>query len=89
GWTKYLARLAFDKKLPDEITWRKDKMGWPIPEEHWFRGNLRLWASDTLMNSKVLKEISPELDAETEFKSNIKKSIRKLNIATINKLNFW
>ncbi|MBF4247322.1 asparagine synthase, partial [Vibrio anguillarum] len=79
GWTKYLARLAFDKKLPDEITWRKDKMGWPIPEEHWFRGNLRLWASDTLMNSKVLKEISPELDAETEFKSNIKKSIRKLN----------
>ncbi|MBF4223115.1 asparagine synthase, partial [Vibrio anguillarum] len=84
GWTKYLARLAFDKKLPDEITWRKDKMGWPIPEEHWFRGNLRLWASDTLMNSKVLKEISPELDAETEFKSNIKKSIRKLNIATIN-----
>ncbi len=27
GWTKYIARLAFDGKLPDEIVWRRDKMG--------------------------------------------------------------
>lgn len=43
GWTKYLARRAFDGKLPGEIVWRKDKMGWPIPEAHWFGGALKSW----------------------------------------------
>ncbi len=89
GWTKYLARLAFDKKLPDDITWRKDKMGWPIPEEYWFKGNLKKWASDTLKDSKTLKEICPKLDVENEFNISIKKSVRKLNVAMANKLNLW
>ncbi len=43
GWTKMPARLAFDKKLPDSVVWRKDKQGWPVPEDHWFRGGLRDW----------------------------------------------
>ena len=41
GWTKYLARLAFSKRLPDEIVWRKEKMGWPAPEKQWFDEKLR------------------------------------------------
>lgn len=89
GWTKYLARLAFNKKLPDEITWRKDKMGWPIPEEYWLKGKLRTWASDTMTASKVLKGLCPKLDAENEFNISVKKGVRKLNVAMINKLNFW
>ena len=40
GWTKYFARLAFDEKLPNEITWRKDKMGWPTPTRFWLNGEL-------------------------------------------------
>lgn len=43
GWTKYIARRAFEGKLPDEIVWRKDKMGWPIPEQYWFGGPLKSW----------------------------------------------
>ena len=43
GWTKYLARRAFDGKLPDEIVWRKDKVGWAIPEDFWFEGQHRDW----------------------------------------------
>jgi asparagine synthase (glutamine-hydrolysing) len=43
GWTKYVARQAFDQKLPDDIVWRKDKMGWPIPEKQWSNGPLRQW----------------------------------------------
>ena len=89
GWTKYLARLAFDKKLPDDIAWRKDKMGWPIPEEYWFKGNLKNWASDTLKDSKTLKEICPKLDVDNEFNISIKKSVRKLNVAMANKLSLW
>ncbi|MEK7412753.1 MAG: asparagine synthase C-terminal domain-containing protein, partial [Planctomycetota bacterium] len=36
GWTKWLARAAMHGRLPDEIVWRRDKMGWPIPEHEWF-----------------------------------------------------
>ncbi|OOF20329.1 asparagine synthase (glutamine-hydrolyzing), partial [Salinivibrio sp. IB872] len=62
GWTKYLARLAFDKKLPDEITWRKDKMGWPVPEEYWFRGNLQEWFIKTAEQPQGLKAIGESID---------------------------
>lgn len=43
GWTKMPARVAFENKLPDEIVWRKDKMGWPIPEQQWFDNELNAW----------------------------------------------
>lgn len=88
GWTKYLARLAFDKKLPDEITWRKDKMGWPIPEEHWFRGNLKGWFINTVESSSLVKELSPNTSTVKELESNepITKLIRKLNIAVFSKI---
>ena len=37
GWNKYYARIAFQDKLPNEIVWRKDKMGWPSPQEEWLK----------------------------------------------------
>ncbi|MBV1689808.1 asparagine synthase (glutamine-hydrolyzing) [Novosphingobium sp. G106] len=43
GWTKFIARRAFDGKLPDSVIWRKDKLGWPIPEKQWAEGPLRAW----------------------------------------------
>lgn len=43
GWTKMVGREAFDRLLPDSIVWRKDKMGWPIPENYWFTGSLKAW----------------------------------------------
>jgi len=55
GWTKYLARLAFDGKLPDEIVWRRDKMGWPIPEKTWFEGKLEKWFYDKINSCKICK----------------------------------
>jgi asparagine synthase (glutamine-hydrolysing) len=41
GWRKWIARAAFDGKLPGEIVWRRGKLGWPIPERAWFEGPLR------------------------------------------------
>lgn len=35
GWTKFLLRKAMDKKLPDEIVWRKDKVGFETPQINW------------------------------------------------------
>ncbi|MEP7236647.1 MAG: asparagine synthase (glutamine-hydrolyzing) [Ferruginibacter sp.] len=35
GWTKFLLRNAMDKKLPDEIVWRKAKVGFEPPQKNW------------------------------------------------------
>ena len=37
GWTKWLLRKTMDKKLPDEITWRKDKTGFEPPQQAWMK----------------------------------------------------
>jgi asparagine synthase (glutamine-hydrolysing) len=84
GWTKYLARFAMDKKLPDEITWRKDKMGWPIPEDFWFRGKLKQWFREVIESSEFLKEIKVHHNITMNINNKkypIKKMIRFLNLA--------
>ncbi|MCT7506066.1 asparagine synthase (glutamine-hydrolyzing) [Aliarcobacter cryaerophilus] len=86
GWTKYLARLAFDGKLPDEINWRKDKMGWPIPENYWFRGNLKEWFIKQINNSKLVKRYNMNIEKDLNSNINITKLIRYLNISKLEEL---
>jgi len=40
GWTKYVLRESLPE-LPDPIRWRKDKLGFIVPEETWLKGKLR------------------------------------------------
>ncbi|HYO20858.1 MAG TPA: asparagine synthase (glutamine-hydrolyzing) [Flavisolibacter sp.] len=35
GWTKWLLRKAVEDKLPKEIVWRKDKIGYEPPQQRW------------------------------------------------------
>lgn len=37
GWTKWLLRKAMAKKLPSEIVWRKDKIGYEPPQKQWMQ----------------------------------------------------
>ncbi|HNQ67620.1 MAG TPA: asparagine synthase (glutamine-hydrolyzing) [Bacteroidales bacterium] len=37
GWTKALLRYAFKDVLPNEIIWRKNKLGFRPPQENWER----------------------------------------------------
>jgi asparagine synthase (glutamine-hydrolysing) len=37
GWTKWLLRQAMKDKLPGEITWRKEKVGYEPPQKTWMR----------------------------------------------------
>ncbi|MDH7515012.1 MAG: asparagine synthase (glutamine-hydrolyzing) [Bacteroidota bacterium] len=41
GWNKYLLRLAFEDILPDEIRWRKTKIGFETPQAEWMTSVLR------------------------------------------------
>ena len=40
GWTKWLLRHAMDKKLPGEIVWRKEKIGFETPQLQWMENKL-------------------------------------------------
>lgn len=83
GYTKYLARVAMDGVLPDEVVWRRDKMGWPIPEQHWFRGGLTAWVIAEIGRSRLLNECVGSVDAAglVESRTPIRQVVRLLNLA--------
>ena len=58
GWTKWLGRAAFAGSLPEAVVWRRDKMGWPIPEREWFAGPLRTWLDESLRSSAFAREVA-------------------------------
>lgn len=35
GWTKFIMRKTFDKNLPSNVCWRKEKVGFETPQESW------------------------------------------------------
>ncbi|MDD5647528.1 MAG: asparagine synthase (glutamine-hydrolyzing) [Dehalococcoidia bacterium] len=37
GWTKWILREAMEGILPENIRWRRDKLGFPTPESAWMR----------------------------------------------------
>ena len=41
GWTKWIFRRAMETLLPKEIAWRKDKKHFVVPQNEWFRSELR------------------------------------------------
>ena len=51
GWTKYINRKAVDGLLSDEVVWRKNKLGWPVPEKEWLDGPLKNWADSIVTQS--------------------------------------
>jgi asparagine synthase (glutamine-hydrolysing) len=72
GWTKWIQRAAMEKKLPAEVVWRRDKVGFETPEKEWFRtGKQRLLdilhsksaASDYLDMDRVRREAPGLIDA--------------------------
>ena len=52
--TKYLLRRAFGEMLPPEIL-RRPKMGFGVPIAEWFRGELRGYLRETLLDPAALR----------------------------------
>ena len=50
GKQKYLLRKAIKGIVPKEILARKDKMGFPVPMNHWLAGPLRDFVHDILLS---------------------------------------
>jgi asparagine synthase (glutamine-hydrolysing) len=86
GWTKFLARRSFDGELPDNITWRKLKLGWAMPEEVWFKGELKDWVQTVLDESEFIKQFKPPdyrriLNKKQPGSKEMQSVIRYLNTA--------
>lgn len=65
GWTKYIARAAFANILPEEIVWRKDKIGYEPPQKKWMANKevgetiqemKRVLVKKNILNKEVLNE---------------------------------
>lgn len=60
GWTKWLLRKAVDNKLPKEIVWRRDKVGYEPPQKAWMQNKevqeRIVQARRTLVNNGVLNK---------------------------------
>jgi asparagine synthase (glutamine-hydrolysing) len=59
GWTKWLLRKTMDKKLPAEINWRRDKVGFEPPQKKWMENkqvqDAIQEAKKKLVDEKILK----------------------------------
>jgi asparagine synthase (glutamine-hydrolysing) len=56
GWRKWILRKAMEDLLPNEIVWRKKKMGFPFPYER-FRAE-----TDAIMETVLEQASNPSLD---------------------------
>ena len=90
GWTKWVAREAMVEDLPQEITYRKDKMGWPIPEKYWFQGPLKDWFLSTIQNSTFIKQLgyNNNIKDRLEKGNDMKGLVRLLNAAVWHEVFF-
>ena len=57
GWTKFILRNAVSDVLPEEIVWRKNKLGFEAPASIWLRDHAESM-KDQIMSSAILKKIS-------------------------------
>lgn len=53
GRLKELLRSAYKKKLPKELTDRKDKMGFPVPLKEWYADDLNDFIQDIFTSQKA------------------------------------
>jgi asparagine synthase (glutamine-hydrolysing) len=82
GWTKHLARRAMDGRLPADVTWRRDKMGWPIPEVVWENGPLAEWFGSASASSEVFCDLGiGEAFQAARDAADVTTRIRAINLA--------
>lgn len=53
GRMKHLFKEAIKHKVPEQILNRKDKMGFPVPLNHWYKGAAKEFVADTLLSQKA------------------------------------
>jgi len=89
GWTKWLARHAMRNTLPDAVVWRRDKIGWAIPEPAWFGPGAPLaqWLARQIDASAFAGEVAAYAGVDRR-RAPLAVRLRLLNLATWHRLFF-
>jgi asparagine synthase (glutamine-hydrolysing) len=90
GWTKWLARQALSERLPPEVAWRRDKMGWAVPEPAWFEGAqapLAAWLQQQLQGSPFAQQAAAAAGLSIT-QAALPQRLRLLNLAVWHRLFF-
>ena len=90
GWTKWLARQALRDRLPAEVAWRRDKMGWAVPEPAWFEGPaspLGGWLQQQLQGSAFAQQVAAAAGIALT-QAPLAQRLRLLNLAVWHRLFF-
>ena len=78
GWTKWLLRQTMKQQLPEEIVWRKDKIGFEPPQKKWMEDSVLQEmvqeARRRLVTEKILKPdvLVKPLQPAAAYESNTK-----------------
>jgi asparagine synthase (glutamine-hydrolysing) len=90
GWAmKYMAKRALKNHVPKEILDRQ-KMGFPVPYQFWFRNSLRSWASEILLDEKTLSRGYFKRGAiEQMMKQDLGDPVRSREIFSLVVLELW
>ena len=88
-WSVKKKNDAIACRGPEEITWRKDKMGWTMSNKHWFESELNNWVVSLINNSFFIQEEIKKVRLDTNLsKISLDKLIRLLNISVWYKVFF-
>lgn len=53
GYTKNIMREVFDSRMPKEVTWRTNKMGFGAPVDQWAKAFSKEYLTDQLQNART------------------------------------
>src|SRR2546427_945682 len=53
GWQKLILRRAADGRVPPDVVWRADKVGYAAPLDRWLRDGLKSWAHELVFNGPI------------------------------------
>lgn len=63
GYSKYILRKSFDKKIDDNIIWDKVKKGFPVPQKDWLNNEKFKQKLDSyIKSSDILKKLNLNLN---------------------------
>jgi asparagine synthase (glutamine-hydrolysing) len=57
GWTKYILRRVAEKVLPEDVAWRRNKLGFEAPERVWLTAH-EAAMKDEIGRSAILREVA-------------------------------
>ena len=96
GWTKYIMRKSL-ADLPNKIKWRRDKKGFTIPEEIWFKNELKNQVLTLFQNSMLDQMGIINKDSFLQYYKSFQNGNKKIHYSDISKVfiaekwarNFW